>query len=168
MNNTFRNFLVKLGFSDQELPQDLVENVYDHPVGKDHSVSVKYIYTPSEPDIFKQHQLLWNRNADPVFIAVSDSRSHLINVKEKPDRDRPLKNSICIKSFNYGVNSEGFENADIELISKNSVDSAYFFDFVSKNQRKGQPVDKDLLLNLLALKNDLVEKAMKKRYICLS
>ena len=162
MNNTFRNFLVKLGFPDQELPQDLVENVYDHPVGKDHAVSVKYIYTPSEPDIFKQHQLLWNRNADPVFIAVSDSRSHLINVKEKPDRDRPLKHSICIKSFNYGVNSEGFENADIELISKNSIESAYFFDFVSKNQRKGQPVDKDLLLNLLALKNDLVEKGNEK------
>lgn len=162
MDNSFRNFLVKLGFSDQELPQDLVENVYDHLVGKDHPVSVKYIYTPSEPDIFKQHQLLWNRNADPVFIAVSDNRSHLINVKEKPDRDRPLKNSICIKSFDYGVNSKGFENADIELISKNSVDSAYFFDFVSKNQRKGQPVDKDLLLNLLALKNDLTERGNEK------
>ncbi|MCG8318365.1 MAG: SAM-dependent methyltransferase [Cytophagales bacterium] len=162
MDNSFRNFLVKLGFSDQELPQDLVENVYDHLVGKDHSVSVKYIYTPSEPDIFKQHQLLWNRNSDPVFIAVSGSQSHLINVKEKPDKDRPLKNSICIKSFNYGVNSEGFENADIELISKNSVESAYFFDFVSKNQRKRQPVDKDLLLNLLALKNDLIERGNEK------
>lgn len=162
MNIPFQNFLLKLGFSEKELQKALLDNIFYHEIETDHSISVKYIYTSTESDIFKYHQLMWNRNSDPVFIAVSKNKSYLINVKEKPDKEHPLKNSICIKSFNYGINSTGFENIDLILISKNSIDSAYFFNFVTKNQRKGQTVDKDLLLNLLALKNDLIKKGNER------
>ena len=157
MNTGFRNFLLKLGFSEKEVGEELRDNEFNHSVGANGSLSVKYVYTSSQSDIFESHQRLWNKNAEPVFIAVSDNKSHLINAKEKPDRERPLKKTICIQSFDYGINTRGFENIDSELISKTYIDSAYFFDFVSKNQRKSnKTVDKDLLLNLLELKSDLI------------
>ena len=43
------------------------------------------------------------------------------------------------------------------MISKSYIDSSNFFQFVQQNQRKKQEVDKDLLLNLIALRNDLLE-----------
>ncbi|MBW8334083.1 MAG: SAM-dependent methyltransferase [Prolixibacteraceae bacterium] len=157
MNILFHNFLLRLGFSEKEVLEDLVDNTFVHSIEKEQSISVKYIYTPTESDIFNYHQNLWNRNSDSVFVAVSDIRSYLINAKEKPDEDRPLKNTICLRSFEYGINSADFENIDLVLISKNSVDSSYFFDFISKTKRSDQTVDKDLLLNLLTLKNDLLK-----------
>lgn len=157
MNTKFRDFLLKLGFSEKEVRNELAGNEFNHLVNDD-SLSVRYIFTPNESDVFKFHKVLWNRNTEPVFIAVSETKSHLINVKEKPDKERPLKKSICIQSFDYGINTEGFENIDSELISKAYIDSAYFFEFVSKKQRKSsKTVDKDLLLNLLELKSDLIK-----------
>ncbi|CAD5283214.1 MULTISPECIES: class I SAM-dependent DNA methyltransferase [unclassified Imperialibacter] len=157
MNSEFRDFLLKLGFSEEEVHNEPV-NEFTHSVDND-SLSVKYIFTPNESDIFESHQRLWNKNTEHVFIAVAGNQSHLINVKEKPDKERPLKKAICIQSFDYGINTKGFEKIDSELISKASIDSAYFFDFVSKNQRnkKKSTVDKDLLLNLLELKSDLIK-----------
>lgn len=156
MSINFQNFLMKLGFSKEELKENLSKNVFNYSIGSDYISSLKYIHTPSQIDIFQQHQLLWNQNSEPVFIAVTDNKTFIINVKEKPDKNSPLKNSICIKSFHYGTNTIGFENIDDNLISKVAIDSSFFFDFISKNQKKNQSVDKDLLLNLLALKKDLV------------
>lgn len=156
MNDGFHDFLFRLGFSEEEVGDKLKGRDFDYSIAD--NLSVKFIYTENESEIFNSHQRLWNKNTDPVFIAVSGKKSYLINVKEKPDKDRPLKKSICIQSIEYGVNTKGFENIDSELISKDSIDSAYFFDFVSKNQPKSnKTVDKDLLLNLLELKSDLIQ-----------
>lgn len=155
MNDGFPDFLFRLGFSEEEVRDKLKGRDFDYSIAD--NLSVKFIYTKNEFEIFNSHQRLWNKSTDPVFVAVSGKKSYLINVKEKPDRDRPLKKSICIQSFEYGVNTKGFENITSELISKDSIDSAYFFDFVSKNQPKSnKTVDKDLLLNLLELKSDLI------------
>lgn len=156
MNPQFRQFLLNLGFSESEIKGNSMGHVFSHKTNNDILISTKYIYTPSSKDIFEQHARFWNRNSESFFIAISDYNSYVINTKEKPDSERPLKNSICLQSFNYGINSIGFENLDMELISKDYVDSAYFFDFIIKNQKKSQTVDKDLLLNLLALKSDLI------------
>lgn len=158
MNDGFHDFLFKLGFSEEEVRDRLKGRDFDYSIAD--NLSVKFIYTENESEIFNSHQRLWNKNTDPVFVAVSGKKSYLINVKEKPDKDRPLKKTICIQSFEYGVNTKGFENIDSELISKGSIDSAYFFDFVSKNQpRSNRTVDKDLLLNLLELKSDLIQNS---------
>lgn len=152
--NGFRNFLLSLGFSKEELRNES-DGAFVYDIERN-NIAVNYFHTPTLNDIFRQHQILWNKNLDPVFIAIGNERSHLINVKEKPDRNNPLKPSICIKTFDYGVNSAGFEDLDPILISKINVDSAYFFDFVNKHQRVKRSVDKDLLLNLLTLKSDLL------------
>ena len=157
LNSSFHSFLKNLSFTDEDLSVGFAdENTFEYEVDPTTKLSVKYILTPTEDDIFKAHKLLWNKNSDNVFVAVTEQKSHIINVKEKPDANRTLKNAICLKTFEYGVNTIGFENVKPSEISKQYVDSAFFFDFVSKNQRKGQQVDKDLLLNLLALKNDLI------------
>lgn len=157
LNSSFHSFLKNLSFTDDDLSVGFAdENTFEYEVDADAKLSVKYILTPTNEDIFNTHKLLWNKNSDNVFVAVSQQRSHIINVKEKPDASRPLKNSICLKTFDYGINTIGFEHVKPSEISKQYIDSALFFDFVSKNQRKGQEVDKDLLLNLLTLKNDLV------------
>jgi len=157
LNSSFHSFLRNLSYTEDDLSVGFAdEKTFEYEVDAAAKLSVKYILTPTNEDIFQAHRLLWNKNSDNVFVAVSQQRSHIINVKEKPDANRPLKNSICLKTFDYGVNSIGFEHVKPSEISKQYIDSAFFFDFVSKNQRKGQEVDKDLLLNLLTLKNDLL------------
>ena len=166
MDKNFFNYLAQLGYEKAEIDKNKVGEFYRHPVGDSNFLSLPFVLALSEAKIYEKHNLLWNRNSDTVFIAIGSEKSHLINVKEKPDKDRPLKKSICLKTFDYGVNSLGFQHVNAELISKQSVDSAYFFEFVSRNRRRNRKtVDKDLLLNLLALKNDLVRGDSNKVHL---
>jgi hypothetical protein len=155
MSTKFPDFLLNLGFSEEKVRKELRDNEFKYEV--DDKLLVRYISTPSESDIFYAHQQLWNKNAEPVFVAVASSKSYLINAKEKPDQKNPLKKSICIASFEYGTNTIGYEDIDSLIFTKSAIDAAYFFDFVSKNRKNNcRTVDKDLLLNLLELKSDLV------------
>lgn len=154
-SNRFRSFLKNLGFSDSDFEAESggVFN-YQLPIGSV-ATETKYIFAPTE-NIFGLHQRFWNRNDTNNFIAVGENTTHIIDVKTKPDKQNPLGSKI--KSFDYGVNSEGFDKEEIKEITKDFIDSTYFFDFVIKNKRrKHAEVDKDLLLNLIALRNDLVE-----------
>ncbi|HEU0126259.1 MAG TPA: hypothetical protein VFQ56_08135, partial [Flavobacterium sp.] len=145
LNDSFYNFLATLSFTETDLAVGMVdENTFNYQVDEATGISVKYILTPEKEDIFFAHRLLWNRNQDNVFVAVSKSQSYIINAKEKPNSINPLKGSICLKTFEYGTNSKGFENIKPTEISKQYIDSAFFFDFVSKYQKKRQEVDKDL------------------------
>lgn len=152
----FRKFLSNLGFSNEEVHKGLRDSQFQYTIHQG-KLSVKYAHVSNESDIYDTHKRLWNKNLDPVFVAVSESKTYLINAKEKPDKDKPLKKSICIASFEYGTNTTGYENIDDLIFTKSAIDAAYFFDYVSKHRRKNnRTVDKDLLLNLLELKSDLV------------
>lgn len=148
----FRNYLSNLGFTDNELTSFLCENVFNYSPSNA-IPAIKYILTEDDEDIFEHHLQLWNRNSDNVFIAVGKEKTYIIDCKKKPQKG--VKQSF--ETFDYGVNSDGFEGVNIDEISKTYIDSSYFFQFVQQNQRKKQEVDKDLLLNLIALKNDLLE-----------
>lgn len=150
--DVFRKYLINLGFTDTEFSGFLSENIFNYSLNNT-IPSIKYILTENDEDIFEHHLRLWNKNVDNVFVAVGKYQTHIIDCKKKPQKS--IKQSI--ESFDYGVNSEGFEGIDIDLISKSYIDSSYFFQFVQQNQRKKQEVDKDLLLNLIALRNDLIE-----------
>lgn len=148
----FRKYLINLGFGDTEFSSFLCENVLNY--SPNHSIPpIKYILTEDDEDVFKHHLRLWNRNTDNVFVAVGKDQTFIVDCKKKPQKG--IIQSI--ETFDYGVNSEGFEDINIDLISKSYIDSSYFFQFVQQNQRKKQEVDKDLLLNLIALRNDLLE-----------
>ncbi|MDD3685670.1 MAG: hypothetical protein PHE56_02770, partial [Bacteroidales bacterium] len=153
----FRNYLSNLGFTDNELTSFLCENVFNYSPSNA-IPEIKYILTEDDEDIFEHHLQLWNRNTDNVFIAVGKDKTHIIDCKKKPQKG--VKQSF--ETFDYGVNSDGFEGINIDKISKTYIDSSYFFQFVQQNQRKKQEVDKDLLLNLIALKNDLLENGKEQ------
>jgi hypothetical protein len=150
--NIFRKYLKNLGFGDSEFSNFLRENIFNY--SPNNSIpAIKYILTEDDEDIFKHHLRLWNRNSDNVFVAVGKDQTCIVDCKKKPQKG--IIHSI--ETFDYGFNSEGFEDINIDLISKSYIDSSYFFQFVLQNQRKKQEVDKDLLLNLIALRNDLLE-----------
>ena len=111
--------------------------------------TIKYVLIENDEEIFKHHLRFWNINIDNVFVAVGKEKTYIIDCKKKPQSD--IIQSI--ESFDYGVNTKGFENINIDLISKSYIDSSYFFQFIQQKQRKKQEVDKDLLLNLIALRN---------------
>lgn len=148
----FRKYLINLGFTDVEFLSFLHENNFSYSPDKT-IPSIKYIFVENDDEIF-QHQLrLWNRNIDNVFVAVGKEKTYIIDCKKKPQ----IGIIQSIESFDYGVNTKGFKNINIDIISKSYIDSSYFFQFIQQKQRKKQEVDKDLLLNLIALRNDMLD-----------
>ena len=147
----FSRYLKNLGFTDSELSSYLRDNIFSYSLDKT-ILSIKYIYVENNDEIFQYQLRLWNRNIDNIFIAVGKEKTYIIDCKKKPQSGV----IPSIESFDYGVNSKGFENINIDLISKSYIDSSYFFQFLQQKQRKKQEVDKDLLLNLIALRNDLL------------
>lgn len=166
----FKKFLKLLGYPVELIAKNLNENIFSYPIDiRDPGITapanrldLRYVYTPTEKAIFETHSNYWNRNDVNVFIAVSDNNCHIINAREKPEANEPLSKTVNIKTFNYGVNSEGFEPDKLKEISKDAVDSTYFFDFVIEKQTTPHEVDKDLLLNLIALRNDLAENGNER------
>jgi hypothetical protein len=157
IGSNFQKYLINLGFSEKEILSSLSEKDFSYsPHGQ--VPIVKYIVVKSEIELYNQHLKLWNQNSDCVFIAVDSDRTHIIDAKKKPKPNAVLGTSVCIKSFDYGINSDGFKDIDVEIISKSYIDSAGFYQFVQQKQRKKEEVDKDLLLNLIALRNDLMNE----------
>jgi type I restriction-modification system DNA methylase subunit len=151
----FDIFLKNLGFSEKDFSEK-DKNIYAYKTNLYHNIY--YTYTPTREDIFKKHQYFWNKNNVNAFIAVGENKSYIIHSKQKPNFDNPTAKNIVIKPFDYGVNTEGFEKEKVTEITKDYIDSAYFFDFVTKQtaNKKRNEVDKDLLLNLITLRNDLL------------
>ncbi len=157
INKYFHKYLINLGFSDEELLSFTIGNIFSYSPYKKIS-PIKYILISNKDEIFYHHLKLWNINNDNVFIAVDNEKSYIIDCKKKPEKG--VINSI--ESFDYGINSKGYEEVDINLISKSYIDSSYFYKFIEQKQRKKQEVDKDLLLNLIALRNDLLVNGNEK------
>lgn len=147
----FHKYLINLGFSEKEVSKLSNENIYSYSPSSN-SPLIKYIHVKNQEDIFNQHLRLWNRNIDNVFIAVDDSKTYIVDCKKKPS----VEKTAYLQTFDYGVHSPGYEDISIELISKSHIDSSIFYQFIQNNQRKKQEVDKDLLLNLITLRNDLI------------
>lgn len=160
-SNKFKNFLKNLGFSENDFKEEPRDDVfvYKIPIDETQIEEVRYVHTPTDNEVFEEHQRSWNRSNVNSFVAVGNDKTYLIDAKVKPDKENPVNSKITIgKPFNYGVNSEGFEKEKLQIITKDAINATYFFDFVIKNRNKNpQEVDKDLLLNLIALRNDLLE-----------
>ena len=158
-SNKFKNFLKNLGFSENDFKEEPRDDVfvYEIPIDETQSEEIRFVHTPTDDEVFAEHQRSWNRNNANSFIAVGSDKTYLIDAKVKPDKEKPVSPKVKIKTFDYGVNSKGFEKEKLKEITKEAINSAYFFDFVIKNRKKPQEVDKDLLLNLIALRNDLLE-----------
>ena len=157
----FNNYLINLGFSEKEISKSINGNIFTYSPSS-FSPAIKYLHVENEIEVFTQHLQFWNKNKDNVFIAVDKTKTYVVDCKKKPNVDGINRRNIFIKTFDYGVSSKGYEDISIELISKDYIDSSIFYKFIQKNQRKKQEVDKDLLLNLIALRNDLATNGNDK------
>ncbi len=164
VSGRFASFLNKLGYPNDLIADNLKGNTFTYNVDirdpmivefPTNRLDLHYVYTPTKESIFDTHSDYWNQNSVNAFVAISNNESYIINAREKPDKENPLSRNINIKTFDYGVNSGGFDEDRLKEISKDAVDSTYFFDFVIENQKTNHEVDKDLLLNLIALRRDL-------------
>jgi len=173
----FITFLLQLGYSEEDIAEALHGDTFSYrkQLSSDqkeqlyykNDICVKYIYISEEhfeQRFFEKHTDIWNENDEHVFVVVSEQTTYLINAKVKPNLNSPLHKSITIdKPFAYGVNSEGFAPEELRklraTLGKESIDSAYFFDFIIEKtkRQKTSEVDKDLLLNLIQLRNDLLK-----------
>ena len=112
--DSFKHYLLQLGYSEKDITSGACgDRFFEYRVDAADKLSVKYFLTPQQADVLETHRTLWNKNEDHVFVAVADERSYVINAKEKPDNLRPLKKSICLKSFEYGTNTIGFEQVKL-------------------------------------------------------
>jgi hypothetical protein len=118
---------------------------------------IPFLFYTDLDSIFEYHLSEWNKNELEYFIAVGDDASYLIKAKEKPEKEAPLRKEILIDSFNYGLNTVGYEDVISQIpFSKESIDNSYFFDFVLKKRNEiKQEVDNHLLNNLVLLKTEM-------------
>jgi hypothetical protein len=149
--NLFERYLLGLGYTSNDIRKYLHEDSFNYPVDLENGIYVKYAQAADQQTIFEKHQRLWNRNSDLFFIVTQGNKTYIIDSKQKPVQGT----FKYIESFSYGINSQGYDESAIEKISKHYIDSGFFYEFFLRHKSKRQDVDKDLLLNLLALRNDL-------------
>ncbi|MEK7431669.1 MAG: N-6 DNA methylase [Cyanobacteriota bacterium] len=162
-NTKFSLFLEKLGYliEDKSIFEYSYFNksVYQNNDYNSPTLDFYYLKKSSDFDneLFELHKKKWNKNSSNIFVVVSDEKTFVINAKIKPLKENS-KIGIII-DFNYGVNSQDFSINDLEELRKKSFDNGFFWNFIIKqrNKIKENEVDKDLLLNLVYLKNCLLE-----------
>lgn len=153
----FFQFLQKLGYSPAR--NNSGRFVHTLEINQGQKAEIEFIDASQKEDfktkLFEEHQRLWNSNRTNAFILVGETESLVFNPKIKPNRSSPLRGAI--ETFNVGVRTE-IDNKTIEWLSKQQINSGYFFEFVREKFKRNQEeeVDKDLLLNLIALRMDLV------------
>lgn len=163
MNNTnglgFTQFLVKLGFAPAK--NEVERFVYSLEINQCQKAEIEFVYAPDDgafsTETYENHARLWNSSSANALIVISENQTIVINPKIKPKASDPLCGKV--DSFEEGVNAS--VNAKLfQYLSREKVNTGYFFEFVREKTKKNkeQEVDKDLLLNLIALRQDLVER----------
>jgi hypothetical protein len=174
-------FLSRLGFNPQkdflcspQLSKIGVDVAYESKKDKKAigaaAIYFKYLSESAlDKDLPNLHRNIWNENKTEVFVVVSDNTTLLCASKYKPDQKTPR---LCqIDSFDYGINTLGFEPAKLKPILKDlkeNIDFGFFWEYIRERikDRKRNSVDYDLLLNLIKLKNDLDSNlSRQKKYI---
>jgi len=152
----FTQFLRKLGFSPTG--EEAGRFVYTVEINQNQKTEVEFVYASQSPDfdkkVYESHRRIWNTNSASAFVLVSETNSFVINPKIKPDESNSFRGKI--ESFKTGINTELDPEAS-QWLSRKQINAGYFFEFVREKikRNKEQEVDKDLLLNLIALRLDL-------------
>ncbi|MFZ3137359.1 MAG: N-6 DNA methylase [Thermodesulfovibrionales bacterium] len=164
-------FLSRLGFNPQkdflyspQLSKIGVDLAYESKIG---TIYFKYLSELSlDEELPNLHKNIWNENQTEGFVVVSDNTTLLCASKYKPDQKAPR---LCqIDSFDYGINTPGFEPEKLSPILKENIDFGFFWEYIRERikDRKRNSVDYDLLLNLVHLKRDLSSRLSSgKKYI---
>ncbi len=151
-------YIETLGFPNKSEPFDFGEFFSYFPKISNNNFKITYIFYKDEISLFNYHLSEWNKNELDFFIAVGKDKSYIIKAKEKANNDNILENNVVIRSFDYGINTAGYENivpSDIPF-TKEKIDNSVFFNFVLEKQEKiKNEIDTHLLNNLIALKGEM-------------
>ena len=152
----FKQHLSNLGLDDFDGKSDFYR--YDVALASNNhstNIPIEFYFVPKtflfEHNIYDIHENIWNKNEVPNFVIISETESYIFDSKIKPNKQNP-----------FGAKIEELKNQSIAFddtpISKKNLDSGYFFEFVIQKTKKNkhQEVDKDLLLNLITLRQDLL------------
>jgi len=157
-NISFTKFLKDFGYKKPNVSNQgefRYEVSFSSEESRINTIPVTFFCLPDSSDFFKVQEEIWNRNNTNIFIVVDDDSTSIYNGKVKPQRDKPSHAKIT--AFNYGLKNQSTNFP--EILRKEKLDGGYFFDFVIEKRKKSreQEVDKDLLLNLIALRQDLLK-----------
>lgn len=157
----FRRFLAKLGYKIQDKhPYTYYFKINDKGISEE-NIEVEFVYLSKldNAELYSQQLRVWNQNRINVYVIVSDDKTLLMDGKIKPNLSSQFLPQIM--SFDYGVNTAGFRGDELEILKKQNIDTGYFWKFIADRIRfkKRLEVDKDLLLNLIALKNTLISNS---------
>lgn len=153
---SFQQLLLNLGIKDfdgksNSYRYDVVLNSTNYS----NNIPIEFYFVPKtflfEDNVYAIHENIWNKNDVPNFIILSEEETYIFDSKIKPNKQNPF----YAKIYNFKHHSL-FNNENPVL--KEHLDSGYFFEFVIQKTKKNkqQEVDKDLLLNLIALRQDLL------------
>ena len=158
MNIFLKQYFLNLGIEDFDgksnfYRYDVVLNSANHskaiPI-EFYFVSKTFLF---EDNIYDIHDKIWNKNDVPNFVIISEENTHIFDSKIKPNKKNPFYAEI--DSFKH---EQALFSVNENPVLKRHLDSGYFFEFVIKKTKKNkqQEVDKDLLLNLISLRQDLL------------
>ena len=154
-------YLEKLGFSAKTESANFGEtflNTITINYETNSKISIPFIFFKNKESLFEYYLNEWNKNEISYFIAVDSDKSYILNAKEKTKNIDILKSSLVIDDFDYGTNTVGYNNIELEKLpyTKENINNSYFFDYVLKKQKEVKnEVDTYLLNNLVALKEEL-------------
>ncbi len=152
----FQQLLLNLGIKDfdgksNSYRYDVVLNSTNYS----NNIPIEFYFVPKtflfEDNIYDIHENVWNKNDVPNFIILSEEETYIFDSKVKPNKRNPFYAKIDNFPHQSLFNDES-------PVLKKHLDSGYFFEFVIQKTKKNkqQEVDKDLLLNLIALRQDLL------------
>lgn len=158
IKNKFVDFLKGFGYEHPIVTENgtfRYEVVFSKEENSTSNAFVDFFYTSDASNLYKIQEIVWNKNEVTSFILVTDNQTIIVNGKVKPNKDKP--NYAKISSFKYGLQEQVDDYP--EILRKEKLDGGYFFEFVIEKRKKNreQEVDKDLLLNLIALRQDMLQ-----------
>jgi hypothetical protein len=154
------NVLKELNFQRSDfLPP--MDNVFEY-VSDLGSLSFVKMESNGELDqrFYEVHRDIWNENKSEIFITIiGESKIIICDSKTRPYPENPIE-KVKIKSFDYGENTVEAQKYK-ELLKKENIDNGVFWENVSrfikerKMRKERSPIDKDLLDNLINIKEKL-------------
>jgi hypothetical protein len=161
-NQTFLNFLQRenIGYTNSLLADiiDYEDFAYCYTYAKkfnEAELQVRFFYIPDnnnfEIQAHKIHSNLWNENKEIAFWVIGNEKTYLVDNKVKPSETQTIAKPI--KPFSYGVNNPNFAPDELQ---KSYFDTGNWVNFVIEHSKTKQEVDKELLLDLIALRKDLL------------
>jgi len=121
----------------------------------DNKIFFDYIYIPPnnfENNLYQKQSELWNENLLNFYVVFTDDKIYVFNAKQKPLENKLFNSKI--DDFSYGINNAQIEELK-KNISKEKIDSGYYFQIIKDKIKKIDKIDKDLLSNIIALYNNL-------------